>query len=157
MARLSDDDQKMFADFRGSYDYCWACGIKFGRWSSLDRKPEVHHIIGGSGRKHVRANLSLLCNRCHRLAEFETIRDDNGEPLPYLRVEHVLWLKRCHDPKFYDRRELDSLFYRNLPAAKIPDDLFFEEYYSRRQRLACDHRYSRRLSECRRRASPGAG
>jgi len=50
-------------EYRQSHNRCAVCHWPDGRWG---RWLELHHIVGGRGRKHVPYNMVMLCSRCHR-------------------------------------------------------------------------------------------
>ena len=99
--------------FAEEFQYCWLCRWPTA-WTEFSRswRLHIHHIYGGASRKHIRANLSRLCNRCHDLAHDHK-----------LTKEHVLWLKLKHDPGGYDRAALAKIIWRRLPRAAKPTEL----------------------------------
>jgi hypothetical protein len=138
MARkLSDQDRQMFAVFMDRHTHCWACGWQPGLarpvsqdiWAAPQRL-ENHHIIGGSGRKHIRPNIARLCSLCHRLFHGDRIRV-NGELLPELSMGNILYLKLVHDPRWYKRDELDDLTIGLLPTPEMLDDWFTDGWKAR--------------------------
>lgn len=78
---------------------CW--------WPESDgrRHLEVHHIIGGAGRKHDVRNYARLCSRCHGIFHSGKI---NGL-LPDLDKRILLGIKQECDPDNYDPQFLASL------------------------------------------------
>ncbi len=119
---------KILAQFRLDFPHCWACGVPehLAPWPGL----QTHHIIK-PGRSDERANLSRLCQQCHDLAEFHTIRrDDNGLPWPWLMLPYVLWLKKHRDPDNYNRARLQDLYGKALPRASKPPLVFLREWTS---------------------------
>ena len=100
---------EMFAE---EFQFCWYCGWP-GRPVNLCSawRLHIHHIFGGAYRKHLRTNLARLCNTCHDLAH-------DGQ----LTKEHVLWLKREHDPGGYDRAVFRKLLKRPVPCTKKPPE-----------------------------------
>ena len=99
--------------FALEFNYCWYCHWPDPRSRScslcVPRRLHIHHLLGGAARKHVRANLTRFCAACHAEIHAHTIR-----------LEHVLWLKKHHDPRGYDRRVLRALRARSLPVARRP-------------------------------------
>ncbi len=116
---------ELLAALHGEWDFCHCCGIPRHRaqWQRL----ELHHILK-SGRSDERTNLVLLCIRDHQLAEFHSIRADNGVLLPYLTLPRVLWLKKRIDPENYDRQRLQQLYGKRLPVASKPPLVFLREW-----------------------------
>ena len=51
--------------YRREHPRCAVCHWPEGRWG---RRLELHHIIGGAGRKNPKTGINwlMLCNRCHR-------------------------------------------------------------------------------------------
>ena len=90
---------------------CWLCDYPHTK-NPHSYRMHIHHIFGGAFRKHLRANLSRLCDRCHELAHKSQ-----------LRKEHVLWLKLKNDPLGYDRKALTDLLHRAPPRAQKPVQL----------------------------------
>lgn len=63
--------------YRATHDRCAICHWPVGRWG---RRMELHHIVGGSGRKNPPdgSNFLMTCSRCHhaihdRLPEYGEI------------------------------------------------------------------------------------
>lgn len=111
MARSATEDQKrMYAEFAAEFPQCMLCGWGMDRPWRTFRKwmiPAVDnaHIIGGSGRSHDRRNIVRLCRGCHSLHHHHRIMVD-GKYLPFVDLEHLLWIKRAYDPEFYDLQYL---------------------------------------------------
>lgn len=42
-----------------------SCAVCHWPESDMRRRMEIHHLVGGAGRKHDRRNLLTLCNACH--------------------------------------------------------------------------------------------
>ena len=130
MTTLSDDEHAMYADFMHEHQRCWACGYSPFVWPQRQwMRPELHnaHIFGGPNRRHDRRCLVRLCEGCHRLHHRARIVVD-GEPLPFLTLQNVLWLKKHRDGKHYDRRYLSELWAKPLPRIAIPAAWFRVEY-----------------------------
>ena len=138
MARkLSDSERAMFEAFMAEHSSCWACGWEPGRVRPISRdnwaapfKLENHHIVGGSGRKHLRDNLARLCSLCHRLHHGDRIRVD-GSLLPQLTLANVLWLKARRDWTNFDVGVLDGLAIGVMPEEEKPDPWFVDGYKTR--------------------------
>ena len=142
--KLTGQEQEVFDAFNADFAerwICWACGVQpiEGRsWASytpgLDfpRSLVRHHIVGGSGRKHRRENLSLLCQLCHELVHGATVRPaargHASSPLPILRIAHVLWLKRARDRGGYSHAALCEIARRRLPEPLRPPEWFEQEW-----------------------------
>ena len=132
MPKLTPDDREMYAAFTSDFPYCMACGIPDGtRDKTIDywRKFERHHIIA-SGRVTTRENIAMLCTLCHHLEQGYMIRV-NGKPLPKLRLEHVLWLKRVLDNDHWDRRYLATLAGRKTLPDIVPPPLWYQHQFAR--------------------------
>lgn len=137
--RLTEKDRRMFGAFMDEHNHCWACGWEPGRVRPISRdnwaapfRLENHHIIGGSGRKHLRSNLARLCSLCHRLFHGDRIRIQPSVLLPLLHIENVLWLKKARDPNWYRPEELNDLSIGIVPLPEEPDDWFTDGYKERR-------------------------
>jgi hypothetical protein len=78
---------------------CW--------WPESDgrRGLEVHHLIGGAGRKHDIRNYCRLCSRCHGVLHSGKIF--SGQPDLDRRI--LLGVKQECDPDNYDPEFLASL------------------------------------------------
>lgn len=78
---------------------CW--------WPESDgrRRLEVHHIIGGAGRKHDVRNYLRLCERCHGVFHSGKVYSRQ----PDLNRCILLGVKQDCDPDNYDPRYLASL------------------------------------------------
>lgn len=84
--------------------------------------PSVHHIAKNC-RRHEATNLIRLCDRCHRLAENNTVVGQlNGEKAVWgpLRLEHVLWLKLVEDGGSLDLLRLSAVLGRYVPTPECP-------------------------------------
>lgn len=133
---LTQEEKQMFECFMAQFRFCWACGADGLRRDDsytpgliYPRKLANHHIVGGSGRKHFRWNLSRLCRLCHDLHHGESIRLNDWK-LPVLAMNNILWLKRYHDPDWYRPRSLHEL--RHHAAEPIRPHYWFEREYTNR-------------------------
>lgn len=127
-------DQDFYAEWALSHDYCQFCGIgraqaERERWPGLER----HHVIK-CGRSHEACNLLMACNRCHRLAELHSVRE-NGILLPKLPVAICLTVKRVREPEAWDAERLAELAHENLPDLVPIPDVIEAEFRRRRPHL----------------------
>lgn len=78
---------------------CW--------WPESDgrRKLDVHHLVGGAGRKHDIRNYARLCTRCHEVLHSGTELTGHVD----LNKRILLTAKRDSDPENYDPEFLASL------------------------------------------------
>lgn len=78
---------------------CW--------WPESDgrRRLEVHHLVGGAGRKHDVRQYVRLCNNCHTVLH----SGSKLTCLPDLNPRILLGVKRECDPLNYDPAFLASL------------------------------------------------
>ena len=142
MAILSKRDRDTIDQFRAEFQFCWACGCPDGFNALMEREYpdypgveyvdyprhlELHHLIGGAGRKHDRRNLSMLCKLCHDVVGSYQVRRENGILIPSLRLDHMLWLKHRLDTEDYDRRYLWSLRPKSMPPARRPPQWFSDQ------------------------------
>lgn len=132
--RLTDADREVFDQFIAAHPFCWACGIDPNDYDAIQRERrridyprwlERHHIVK-SCRIHALWNLTSLCKLCHDLAEMHTVRHEL-EPLPYLRMEHVLWLKQHFDHENYDVESMQRYSIRRLPEPESPPKWFLDQ------------------------------
>lgn len=96
-------------------DDCWACGSSaqpafwYAPWF-LHRA----HIVNQPRLKDRRC-VVLICPLCHSI-------EHGGRHLeaetPPLTTENLLWLKKEHDPEFYDLELLQECSVRKLPKPK---------------------------------------
>lgn len=117
--RLPKDlDKNDYVMLRGRCAVChWQIDER-GRWL------EVHHIVGGPGRKDIPENWCLLCNRCHRAVH------DNLADYPALRPGAILTAKFEEDGEF-DTKVLAKLRrWANLPyePEEIPEEYLAERH-----------------------------
>lgn len=101
---------------------CW--------WPESDgrRRLEVHHIIGGAGRKHDVRNYLRLCDRCHGVYHSGKV---NGL-FPDIDKRILLGIKQDCDPDNYDPEFLASLKHKKhlgYEPGALPD-----YYQSERER-----------------------
>ncbi len=135
---IETDKQKILREFAEKYQHCWACGWPSVQYRYVEKDIwnwlEIHHIVK-LGRVHETWNLSRFCERCHRLAELNTIRDSKTKRvLPYLRRENVLWLKNRFDNENYNRKELDAKALGKLECVKRPAEFFGRQYEANQRR-----------------------
>lgn len=113
--------------FAESHARCSACWIDHRdaereQWLGL----QTHHIVKRSRVVcHEHWNLLRLCERCHRLAEMETIRVD-GVTLPKLPLAVCLWLKRELAPNLFDLAR-----FRDLYGLGVPEPVRFDPWFER--------------------------
>ncbi len=100
------------------------------RWPGI----QVHHIIKRSRHRCDEPwNLLRLCERCHRLAEGEKVRE-RGMLLPRIELGVTLWLKFVEDRREWNPAGLESIYHRRLPPLLgVPEEFLAER--SRRQRF----------------------
>lgn len=88
-----------------------SCGICWRRWSEFGANNQTHHIVGGSGRKDVRANLFTICEEHHDLYH----RGFGLTP------GMILSAKMEQDPDGYDEAVILNLLGRqSLPERWLP-------------------------------------
>ena len=136
--RLTDKDRQTFSLFMDQHGHCWGCGWQPRMQRPVSRdiwagplKLENHHIVGGSGRKHLRQNLARMCSLCHRLFHGDRIRISPEVVLPNLDLSNILWLKRKRDKRWYNADMLTELAIGVMPKPIKPDKWFISEYKSR--------------------------
>jgi 5-methylcytosine-specific restriction endonuclease McrA len=97
-----NDKPEIRAAFAEEQTRCANCGST--RWL------QTHHLLNGRfGRIDDRRNLLRLCEKCHRLAEGERVRDEYTKSLhPKLTLANCLALKQASDPKYFDMSWLRS-------------------------------------------------
>lgn len=87
---------------------CWWPSRRAGRWM------ELHHIVGGSGRKDCIENWIPLCSRCHHAVH-------NKLPSPYGELPKGAVLTAKEELDILDEKKLASLKGRaGLPYEKCP-------------------------------------
>tara|TARA_R100000808_G_C2135801_1_gene144155 strand:+ start:1062 stop:1451 length:390 start_codon:yes stop_codon:yes gene_type:complete len=108
--------QTLYGEMRLHFtDECWACGESDqpGFWYApwfLHRA----HIVSQPRLKDRRC-VVLLCPLCHSIEHGAKHLEAPRKPL---RTEHLLWLKKKHDPEFYDLTLLQECSVRILPKPK---------------------------------------
>lgn len=95
-------DRQLLADFAAEHRSCAVCW-----WPESDgrRRMEIHHLVGGAGRKHDRRNLVTLCSNCHAVLH----SGSTVTGLPDLSKGTLLACKQETDPDHYDPAFLASL------------------------------------------------
>lgn len=109
--RRKGDDVESRLAYLQEHDSCAIC---WKRWNQFGANICVHHIVGGSGRKDVRANFCTLCAVCHDYyhSEFK------------LSPGMVLTAKLESDPCGYDESVICQLLGRQcLPERWTPTPL----------------------------------
>lgn len=138
--KLTDEEREMFDAFVMENTFCWACGIDPANRKDVERERQAvdyprwlerHHIVKCC-RVHARWNIFSACKLCHDLAEMHTIRHELN-PLPYLKLEHVLWLKSIFDPEHYDAEAMQKYALRRLPEPTPPPAWFMEQLQKRKK------------------------
>lgn len=102
--RRRGDKPEVRLDYLQEHSTCAVCDAA---WNEFDNWLEVHHLVGGSGRADVRANLITLCRWCH--AEYH-----RGQ---LLAPGHLLSAKFSSDPDNYD----ESVILKLLGREALPD------------------------------------
>lgn len=88
-----------------------SCAICWKRWNQFGAENCVHHIVGGPGRKDVRANFVTLCAEHHDLYHVGFV----------LTPGMVLAAKFESDPEGYDESVICELLGRKqLPERWLP-------------------------------------
>lgn len=116
---------QILSDFAAEHRSCAVCW-----WPESDgrRRLEIHHLVGGAGRKHVRQNLVSLCENCHAVLHSGSVVTG----LPDLNKGILLTAKQESDPDYYDPTFLASLKHKKhlgYEPEPIP-----EAYLDERQR-----------------------
>ena len=134
--KLSAKERNMFVLFMTENSCCWICGWQRGKKNPVSKEIwsaplslENHHIVGGSGRKHVRQNIARLCSICHRVFHGDIIRITKEFVLPNITIANILYAKRSMDEKWYDVSVLNKLAIGIMPEPVRPDS-----YYDNNQR-----------------------
>lgn len=81
------------------------CAVCWWPESDMRRRMEVHHLIGGPGRKHDVRQYVRLCDRCHGVLHSGKIFAN----VPDLTAAILLSTKQESDPDNYDLVFLASL------------------------------------------------
>jgi hypothetical protein len=99
---MNSKERQSIAEFVEVHRCCSVCW-----WPESDgrRRLEVHHIIGGAGRKHNVRNFLRLCERCHGVFHGGKIYSCQ----PDLNKSILLGVKQECDPDNYDPVYLASL------------------------------------------------
>ena len=126
------DEYKNFL-MQADHPWCWWCGRGvesmpsgwFGPWLI-----ERAHIVNNPRREDARA-IVLLCSACHRVQHGEQLVVPGSEFL-FPTLSNMLWLKRHHDPRRYDRQFLQWNTIRRLPRARRPPVEVMNQYNARR-------------------------
>ena len=119
-------------EFAVEFDFCWACAAK-DRPTVWQGGLQIHHWAGGRyGRSDIRHNLIRVCVKCHELAGSYIHRQANGLVVPTLTRGACLWLKKLHDPDFWDPKILEKLTRQSLPEIEPPDSYYLDQYRTRR-------------------------
>ena len=96
------------------------CGVCWWPESDGRRRLEVHHLIGGAGRKHDIRQYVRLCSRCHGILH-------SGKVFglaPDLNARILLAVKQECDPDNYDPEFLASLKHKKhlgYDPEQLPD------------------------------------
>jgi hypothetical protein len=96
------------------------CGVCWWPESDGRRRLEVHHLVGGSGRKHDIRQYVRLCERCHGVLHSGKIY----AATPDLTNAILLYTKQECDPDNYDPEFLASLRHKKhlgYEPEPIPD------------------------------------
>jgi hypothetical protein len=95
-------DKLLFQEFAALFRSCAVCW-----WpeSDMRRRMEIHHLVGGAGRKHDRRNLLTLCSACHSVLH----SGSKVTGLVDLNRCILLTAKQEADPEYYDPSFLASL------------------------------------------------
>lgn len=103
--------------------YHRCCAVCWWPESDQRRRLEVHHLVGGAGRKHDVRNYLRLCNRCHGVLHSGKVY--SGQPDLNNRI--LLSVKLDADPDNYDPVWLASLKHKKHLGYE-PEPL--PEYYA---------------------------
>lgn len=98
----SKADKLLLQEFAAEHRSCAVCW-----WpeSDMRRRMEIHHLVGGAGRKHDRRNLISICSNCHAVLH----SGSRVTGLPDLTPAILLFTKQECDPDNYDPVYLASL------------------------------------------------
>lgn len=116
------------AQFAAAQTRCACCHLPrrqaVYRRNGLDL--QIHHLVK-RGRSDERCNLLRLCERCHRLAELEQVREA-GQLLPKLWFGVCLTLKQESDSAYWKPERLLELYPRQtLPELAPVPEVFLQE------------------------------
>lgn len=125
MARLTQSQRTMYAEFCEEFPFCFACRfqpIPFESFEHLGSILDCSHIVGGPGRKADRRCITRLCRYHHQIFDGAVFSPSRGITSTPITIENVVWLKQHFDPEFLDIDYLRSLRIKhNLPI--IPEPL----------------------------------
>lgn len=96
------------------------CGVCWWPESDGRRRLEVHHLVGGAGRKHDPRQYVRLCDRCHGILHSGKVYG----LAPDLNARILLSVKQECDPDNYDPAFLASLKHKRhlgYDPEPIPD------------------------------------
>ena len=99
---LTKADKLLIQEYAAMFRSCAVCWWPEG---DMRRRMEVHHLIGGRGRKHDRRNLLSTCSNCHAVLHSGT----RVTGLPDVTKGMMLTAKQECDPDHYDPEFLASL------------------------------------------------
>lgn len=112
--RLSEDERAMYEAFASQFPICfWCRGMGAKERGGIAGRLVNAHLVGGPGRRHDRRAIIRLHDECHRLSHGERIVR-HGQVLPTIDLGGMLWLKRHHDPDWFDLDYLDSISTRRI-------------------------------------------
>lgn len=99
---MNKADKLLLQEFAALFRSCAVCW-----WpeSDMRRRMEIHHLVGGAGRKHDRRNLLTLCSNCHTVLH----SGSKVTGLVDLCKGTLLTVKLECDPDNYDPKFLASL------------------------------------------------
>ena len=138
-ARLEiDADSWQEFGFIATFSHCWWCG-RFAHepprgWS----RPfliERAHIVN-SPRREDRRVAALLCSRCHAVQH--GLKFDKSLMVESPTLAELIWLKKKHDPKYYDREFMQANCLTVLPRADRPRNVE-RLRQSARSGQSCEH------------------
>jgi hypothetical protein len=122
MARMNKREQAECWEWAQEHLSCAICW-----WPQSDgrRDLHVHHIMGGSARKHDIRNYCRLCSRCHDVLHAGKVAGN----FPPIYNSTVLWAKQQSDPDNYDPAYLASLRHKKHLGYEPtePDEWYLEE------------------------------
>lgn len=93
MRKLLPNEYRTAKELRAAYypghEYCALCGIP-----TTKGRLELAHIFGGASRRHVPANVVMLCARCHS-HQHRAGHREMGERLPSITPALLIVCKRA--------------------------------------------------------------
>lgn len=95
-------EKLLLQEFAAQFRSCAVCWWPEG---DMRRRMEIHHLVGGAARKHVRANLVSLCSNCHSVLH----SGSRVTGLPDLNKGILLAAKMEADPEYYNPKLLAKL------------------------------------------------